>query len=759
MTLQKKLEYLASDGRHFQILAQVTFLSFGILILDWDANVANYIATAIGALGIQFLFIHQHKLPLNSIKSAMITTLGLCLLLKANSPIIFLLAATLAIAQKFVFRINNKHLWNPANFGIIVAIVLSENAWVSPGQWGTEALIVLAVSTFGFAVLTKVKRLDTGLIFLFTIAILEFSRTILYMNWNIEVWLHKMSSGSIWLFAFFMITDPMTTPDNKKARILWTILVASISFYLSNFYFINSSVQWVLFFATPLTPLIDRLIKSERFQWNSSQLLFHSKKILGMKTIIKILIFGLALFPTERSFGFCGFYVAKADATLFNNKSEVILVRDGRKTVITMSNDFNGNFKDFAMVVPVPVVLQRDQIKVVRRDVFDYLDAYSAPRLVEYYDNNPCWQIEYLSDDLNISMSRAPMSVDLKEESVTSNKYVKIEARYQVGEYDILLLSATQSTGLRDWLISNGYKIPDTADEVLEPYIKSKMKFFVAKVNLKEVSKNKFEYLSPIQITFEHEKFMLPIRLGMANSQGSQDMIVYAFTKTGRIECTNYRTIKMPTDRNVPLYVKEEFGNFYKNLFQKTWKNENRNGVFLEYAWDVTPNWGMKCDPCVGPPPLNQEFADAGVWWANNQTGERTFFTRLHVRYEKSKFPSDLNFQVTPNNEQYQARYVLTNPATGEFDCEEGQVYIEQLLERRKLEVDEYTALTGRVSAKSTAYINEYQKYKKPGSKRNDTVTPFLRGFRTPWKKILLILALGTLTMWVLQNRKQSVLS
>lgn len=486
---------------------------------------------------------------------------------------------------------------------------------------------------------------------------------------------------------------------------------------------------------------------------------FSLKKILGMKTIIKILIFGLALFQTERSFGFCGFYVAKADATLFNNKSEVILVRDGRKTVITMSNDFNGNFKDFAMVVPVPVVLQRDQIKVVRRDVFDYLDAYSAPRLVEYYDNNPCWQIEYLSDDLNISMSRAPMSVDLKEESVTSNKYVKIEARYQVGEYDILLLSATQSTGLRDWLISNGYKIPDTADEVLEPYIKSKMKFFVAKVNLKEVSKNKFEYLSPIQITFEHEKFMLPIRLGMANSQGSQDMIVYAFTKTGRIECTNYRTIKMPTDRNVPLYVKEEFGNFYKNLFQKTWKNENRNGVFLEYAWDVTPNWGMKCDPCVGPPPLNQEFADAGVWWANNQTGERTFFTRLHVRYEKSKFPSDLNFQVTPNNEQYQARYVLTNPATGEFDCEEGQVYIEQLLERRKLEVDEYTALTGRVSAKSTAYINEYQKYKKPGSQRNDTVTPFLRGFRTPWKKILLILALGTLTMWVLQNRKQSVLS
>jgi hypothetical protein len=759
MTLRKNLEYLASDGRHFQILAQVTFLSFGVLILDWDAHIMNYIATATGALGIQFLFIHHLKLPLHSIKSAMITTLGLCLLLKANSPIIFFLAAVLAIAQKFVFRINHKHLWNPANFGIIAAIVLSDNAWVSPGQWGTEALIVLAVSTLGFAVLTKVKRLDTGLIFLSSVAILEFARTVLYMNWNIEVWLHKMSSGSIWLFAFFMITDPMTTPDNKKARIIWTILVASISFYLTNFYFINSSFQWVLFFATPLTPLIDRFMKSERFQWTSSQLLIHSKKFLSMKTMIKIFILGLLFLHTERSFGFCGFYVAKADATLFNNKSEVILVRDGRKTVITMSNDFSGDFKDFAMVVPVPVVLQRDQIKVVRRDVFEYLDAYSAPRLVEYHDQNPCYIPMSTCDNMSVEMLGSVNMTSVKRSETTSNKYVKIEARYQVGEYDILLLSASQSTGLRDWLIANGYKIPATADEVLEPYIKSNMKFFVAKVNLKEVSKSKFEYLSPIQISFDHEKFMLPIRLGMANSQGSQDMIVYAFTKTGRIECTNYRTIKMPTDRNVPLYVKEEFGTFYKNLFQKTWKNENRNGVFLEYAWDVTPNWGMKCDPCVGPPPLNQEFADAGVWWANNQTGERTFFTRLHVRYEKSKFPSDLNFQVTPNNEQYQARYVLTNPAPGAFDCEEGQVYIEQLIERRKLEVDEYAALTGRVNPKSSAYISEYQKYKKPGAKKNDTAIPFIRGFKTPWNKILMILALAALTIWVLQNKKNPALT
>ncbi|MEZ4799855.1 MAG: DUF2330 domain-containing protein [Flavobacteriales bacterium] len=443
------------------------------------------------------------------------------------------------------------------------------------------------------------------------------------------------------------------------------------------------------------------------------------RKIL--QPIIAILMIQLLL--VQQSYGFCGFYVAKADASLFNNKSEVILVRDGNKTVITMSNDFKGDVKDFAMVVPVPVVLKENQIHVVKRNVFDYLDAYSAPRLVEYYDTNPC-QVLYDMDEvttLSYTNASAPMTEMFADRSFAKKEVVKIEAQYQIGEYDILLLSATESNGLKDWLIGNGYKIPETAAEVLEPYIKSKMKFFVVKVNTQKFQASGFDYLSPIQISFENERFMLPIRLGMANSQGSQDMIVYAFTRTGRVECTNYRTLKMPTDRNVPLFVKDEFGSFYKNLFDKNWKRESRKAVFLEYAWDVTPNWGMKCDPCVGPPPLQQEFADAGVWWANEPGGNRTFFTRMHVRYEKDRFPSDLTFQITPNNEQYQARYVLTNPASGSFDCDEGQEYLVSLMEKRQLEVDEYNALTGNWSKKSYAYIHEFAKYQKPTYKRNDT--------------------------------------
>lgn len=472
-----------------------------------------------------------------------------------------------------------------------------------------------------------------------------------------------------------------------------------------------------------------------------------TRKLLALSMAMLIIV--------QSSYGFCGFYVAKADTTIFNNKSEVILVRDGKHTVITMSNDFKGDVKDFAMVVPVPVVLKESDIKVVDRKVFEALDAYSAPRLVEYYDQNPC-QPEYSFDELyTMPTSVAESTSNLRTVTIQEKDFgVKIEARYKIGEYDILLLSAKESTGLKDWLLLSGYKIPATADEVLAPYIKSNMKFFVVKVNAETIAKGKFEYLSPLQISFDHDKFMLPIRLGMANSTGSQDMIVYAFTRTGRVECTNYRTVKMPTDRHIPLFVKNEFGDFYKNLFQKTWKSENRNAVFLEYAWDVTPNWGMKCDPCVGPPPMQQEFADAGVWWANS--GGQTFFTRMHVRYEKSRFPSDLTFQVTPNNENYQARYVLTNPATGEFQCEEGQQYLLDLRDKRKLELDEYAALTGKTSPKGQKYLSEYQGKILP-EKKNETPI-FLKDFfknNGPRKLIIVLSALMALLIFFRISRSK----
>ena len=431
----------------------------------------------------------------------------------------------------------------------------------------------------------------------------------------------------------------------------------------------------------------------------------------------KLLVLLLVVFLyTPSYFAFCGFYVAKADTKLFNNKSQVILVRDGHRTVVTMSNDFKGAIRDFAMVVPVPEVLDEEDIRVVNRDLFDKIDAYSAPRMAEYYDSDPCMERDlYSIFDLN--------SLDFRSESFATmqiaedkNEYsVNIEAQYEIEEYDVLILSAKESDGLKRWLIDHDYKIPASAEEVLEPYIKNNMKFFVVKVNLDKIEVSNQGYLRPLQIEFESDRFMLPIRLGMANANGDQDMIVYTFTRNGRVEASNYRTVKMPTDRNIPLFVKDknEFGEFYFDLFERQYQQQGKKAVFLEYAWDVSPSAGVKCDPCVSPPPVFQEFANAGVDWAVDMSAQsNVFFTRLHVRYSRDKFPQDLFFQETPNSEQYQCRYVVTNPPKNtDFSCEAAQKYLKDLKVNRQNELDELAVLAGWESTRYVKYLNEFDAY------------------------------------------------
>ncbi len=179
---------------------------------------------------------------------------------------------------------------------------------------------------------------------------------------------------------------------------------------------------------------------------------------------------------------FCGFYVGKADAGLFNDASQVIMVRRDNRTVISMANDYRGELTDFALVVPVPTVLERSQIRIGDRKLFERIDAYSAPRLAEYFDPDPCRVAR--KDE---ALRSAPMPASLATEAKKTREQalgVTVEASYTVGEYDIVILSAKQSDGLETWLRENGYRIPKGASAALQPYIRQQMKFFVAKVNL-----------------------------------------------------------------------------------------------------------------------------------------------------------------------------------------------------------------------------------------------------------------------------------
>lgn len=414
-----------------------------------------------------------------------------------------------------------------------------------------------------------------------------------------------------------------------------------------------------------------------------------------------------------QSQAFCGFYVAQADASLFNKTSKVILARDGNRTSITMASDFSGDVAEFAMVVPVPTVIQRDQISVVDASIFDKLDAYSSPRLVEYYDEDPCDTRnpeEYLNMEV-VDRNATSANVERMNEALG----IKVEASYTVGEYDIMVLSAKESSGLKIWLKANGYQIPAHAEAILEPYIKNGVKFFVAKVNLAEYAKKDKQQLSPLQMTFETNKFMLPIRLGMANAEGDQDLVVYAFSAQGRIETTNYRTIEIPTDRDVPTFIKDSFGDFYAAVFEKAWKKAGKNIAVTEYAWDLSSSNYLKCDPCSGEPPLLADLTEAGVFWINNQktggadyTGD-VFITRLHVRYNLENFPQDLQFQSTPNRENFQARYAMHHPAGGTFRCPQGDNYLQKLVLRRQAELKEMAKLTGWDINEHKTYVAQYQ--------------------------------------------------
>jgi hypothetical protein len=233
------------------------------------------------------------------------------------------------------------------------------------------------------------------------------------------------------------------------------------------------------------------------------------------------------------------------------------------------------------------------------------------------------------------------------------------------------------------------------------------MKFFVAKVNLKEQQQGGFTYLRPIQIAYESEKFMLPIRLGMVNADGPQDLIVYMLSRKGRVESSNYKTVPLPSGSEIPLFVKDEFPAFYKALFETSYLKEDRKGVFTEYTWDT--GW---CDPCAAEPLTQEELRSMGVFWLLENGGPvivgrpgmgprfqppagHPVLTRLHVRYDGAHFPEDLVFQETGDRNNFQARYVLRHAWTGEASCPAAQQYFDALDNRRTQEVTTLASLTG----------------------------------------------------------------
>ena len=394
---------------------------------------------------------------------------------------------------------------------------------------------------------------------------------------------------------------------------------------------------------------------------------------------------------------FCGFYIDGAGKDMFAEATQVVLMRQGTRTVLSMRNTYRGPVEDFAMVVPVPVVLQEEDVKTLTADVFDRVDTMGSPRLVEYWEQDPC--AKRRPYPRKMSASRAATGGGAREERRDAVDFgVTVEAEFTVGEYQIVILSAKESTGLDGYLRQEGYKIPDTAEAALRPYVEAGMKFFVAKVDPDKVKfEGKRALLSPLRFHYDTEEFSLPIRLGLVNSSGKQDLIVNILSPGTRYEVANYKNVTIPTNIEVKDSVRKRFGEFYVALFDRTLER-NPGAVVTEYAWDAST-----CDPCPGPTLTWNDFAILGAdvldggrpgdkVQARRGRGRGGFvLTRLHARYGPRDMKDDLVFrEATPiaggrehlqddgkleegaqessiNN--FQGRYIIRHWWTGKIAC------------------------------------------------------------------------------------------
>jgi Na+-transporting NADH:ubiquinone oxidoreductase subunit NqrB len=268
--LMRKGRLMFQDARIYQILFLALFLLVGIVTRDWSLHLSMVGTAIVTCLGSQWLMTRLSEQSFTkSFPSALVTALGMSLLLRADHYSTIVLACSAAIASKFILRIGEKHLFNPGNFGIITALLLTSDAWVSPGQWGEEGWYAVLFLATGGLVLKRVGRWDTTIAFLATYGGLEAIRNY-YLSWTWDVWGHRLMSGSLLMFAFFMITDPRTIPNSQIGRVIWACAIAFLTFILRNQFFVSTAAFWALFALAPLSIVIDKIFPDSRFSWEQS---------------------------------------------------------------------------------------------------------------------------------------------------------------------------------------------------------------------------------------------------------------------------------------------------------------------------------------------------------------------------------------------------------------------------------------------------------------------------------------------------------
>jgi len=253
------------DPRYYQITILVTGLLYGQWILDFSLMPLNVVAILISAQVTQYFFSKVYCLPVFDPKSALISSLSLCLLLRTNSPWLAVCAAVLAISSKFILRWREKHFFNPTNFALVV-MLLTSSVWVSPGQWGATLFFLFASASLAVLVLTRSRSTDITLAFIACYGVMLFSRAY-WLGDPFTIPLHNMQNGAFLLFAFFMISDPKTIPDSRLGRFVFAATVAALAIYIQFYCFNPVGLMYALMICAPLTPLFDIFLPSKKYEW------------------------------------------------------------------------------------------------------------------------------------------------------------------------------------------------------------------------------------------------------------------------------------------------------------------------------------------------------------------------------------------------------------------------------------------------------------------------------------------------------------
>jgi len=260
------LRPIARDPRHYQIAILSALLAYGMLGLDFDIDSGSSAVILSTALLTQYLCTRAWHLSSFDPRSPLISGLSLCLLLRTDDIELALAAAVVAVASKFIFRVNGKHLFNPTNIAIVGLMALTGRVWVSPGQWGNVAFFAFLMACLGGLVVNRASRSDVTYAFIAFYMTLVFGRS-LWLGEPLTIPTHRLQNGALLLFTFFMISDPRTTPNSRVGRILFAFLAACGAWYIQFRVFRTNGPLWSLAICSLAVPLIDWLLPTRRYEW------------------------------------------------------------------------------------------------------------------------------------------------------------------------------------------------------------------------------------------------------------------------------------------------------------------------------------------------------------------------------------------------------------------------------------------------------------------------------------------------------------